>query len=694
MKKSIKLYFYNLLLFSFLVDAQIKTDTISINSDTLELKQLVEMKSTAEFSEMEKDINQSVNVASKKALSYRKSPSVITVITEEEIRKSGARDIIDVLRQVPGFDFGPDVQGAIGLSIRGNWAHEGKHLLLLDGQEMNEALYGTVNYANTIPISQIKKIEIIRGAGSAIYGGFAEYAVINIITKTGADTKGVEANLTTGATSNGLSRLNTSVLVGNKIKDFEYSLSGMVGSGNRSDLIYTDLDGNTARVNKGASQLNPTFLNFSGAYKGFSARFMYDNLDTKIHSDFGNLLPKPYNTSFRNYFAELKHFFQISEKFNLTTKFNYKWQRPYHNPVSEADSIYSPLDAYVERYRGNITGSYDLSKKINIVAGGDFFLDYGKNNASNFTSLNSNRANFNNYSGFVQITYKNKIISPTLGFRVDKNTSFSKLAYSPRIGLVSRIWKLNLKLLYNQSFRAPTIFNIALNNNFNNKNSPNMTPETTQMFEFEIGSAISRNSYFTFNLFDITTNNPILYGVDSLGIEFYKNGDTNGSNSLGTRGFEMEYKIKDKWGFLNINYSFYTTAGKATVQDYAISGYNMDVGNINTGIAQQRVNLISAINITNKISISPSLSFWGNRYAATSRNENGEFITKFNPILLGNIFVNFNDVFDTKGLQFGFGCYDILNQKYHFLQTYKSEIAPVPSLSREFIVKMTYNLNN
>src|SRR5688500_12320505 len=72
-----------------------------------------------------------VSVASKSELTVRESPGIISVITEQEIKNSGARDLIDVLSLIPGVQFGGDVQGVAGMGIRGNWAYEGKVLVLL-----------------------------------------------------------------------------------------------------------------------------------------------------------------------------------------------------------------------------------------------------------------------------------------------------------------------------------------------------------------------------------------------------------------------------------------------------------------------------------------------------------------------------------------------------------------------------------
>jgi len=81
-------------------------------------------------------------VASIRPATVRETPGVVTIVTREEIVRSGARDLIDVLRNVPGFSFGVDVEGVVDLGFRGVWGHEGKILLMIDGLEMNEQLFG------------------------------------------------------------------------------------------------------------------------------------------------------------------------------------------------------------------------------------------------------------------------------------------------------------------------------------------------------------------------------------------------------------------------------------------------------------------------------------------------------------------------------------------------------------------------
>ncbi|HXP51311.1 MAG TPA: TonB-dependent receptor plug domain-containing protein, partial [Bacteroidia bacterium] len=300
--------------------SHINLDSASISNMTLE--QLLKIKESGVSSEMESMINAQLGVASKKPLSQRKSPSVVTLITQEEIERSGARDLIDVLRLVPGIDFAVDVQGNVSIGMRGNWAEEGKVLLLLDGQDMNELMYSSLQFGNHFDVSQIKRIEIIRGPGSAIYGGFAEYGVISIITKDGEDLRGITATGGYGQTARALDYRDLSISAGDKIKDFSYSIAGFIGQANRSDNVYTDLAGNSYSM-IGNSNLDPMSLNVGLKYKGLSIRGIYDDFSTTTRDNYGPVITQAYPNNFISEYFEAKDDIKLSDEITLTPLFSY-----------------------------------------------------------------------------------------------------------------------------------------------------------------------------------------------------------------------------------------------------------------------------------------------------------------------------------------------------------------------------------
>ncbi len=125
-----------------------------------------------------------VTIATRHETQISKAPSIVTVITDEEIKNLGYRTFVEILRTVPGFEILKT--GALGDTIpavRG-FASDNKVRVMLNGHLVNNPLRGGafVNF-DDFPVEGIKRIEIIRGPGSATYGENAFLGVINIITK-------------------------------------------------------------------------------------------------------------------------------------------------------------------------------------------------------------------------------------------------------------------------------------------------------------------------------------------------------------------------------------------------------------------------------------------------------------------------------------------------------------------------------
>ncbi len=66
--------------------------------------------------------------------------------------------------------------------------------------------------------------------------------------------------------------------------------------------------------------------------------------------------------------------------------------------------------------------------------------------------------------------------------------------------------------------------------------------------------------------------------------------------------------------------------------------------------------------------------------------------SKYNPLLLTNLFINYRDVF-TKGLNLGVGVFDIFDSEYDFIQPFNGWHAPLPGPSREIVFKLSYHLS-
>lgn len=126
-----------------------------------------------------------VVTASRYAQNALQAPAATTTITSEEISLSGATTLPELLRRVPGVDVMRLGVGSADVSMRGfNQRVANKLLVLVDGRSVYEDFLGlTIFDEIPIELSEIERIEIIRGPGSALYGANAFVGVVNIITR-------------------------------------------------------------------------------------------------------------------------------------------------------------------------------------------------------------------------------------------------------------------------------------------------------------------------------------------------------------------------------------------------------------------------------------------------------------------------------------------------------------------------------
>ncbi len=121
-----------------------------------------------------------------------RSPAAIFVITPEMIKRSGARNVPEVLRMVPGIDVARVDASTWAISVRGfNNRFANKLLVQIDGRVVYNATFGGVYWSmQDVVLPDVERIEVIRGPGTTAWGSNAVNGVINIITKRSSDTQG------------------------------------------------------------------------------------------------------------------------------------------------------------------------------------------------------------------------------------------------------------------------------------------------------------------------------------------------------------------------------------------------------------------------------------------------------------------------------------------------------------------------
>ncbi|RYD57997.1 MAG: hypothetical protein EOP56_06915 [Sphingobacteriales bacterium] len=181
-----------------------------------------------------------VSSVSKKAEDIRRAPASITVITKEEIMQRGYTDLVELITDVAGFDvsasYGANYATIYQRGLRTNTTE--KTLLLIDGVEENDLWSNTQDISRQYSITNIKRVEVIYGPASTMYGPNAFMGVINIITKEPEDlikphhSIGIHANAGWGSYNSRYADLT----VGYKKNLFSFTLTGRLYESDRHDL--------------------------------------------------------------------------------------------------------------------------------------------------------------------------------------------------------------------------------------------------------------------------------------------------------------------------------------------------------------------------------------------------------------------------------------------------------------------------
>jgi iron complex outermembrane receptor protein len=141
----------------------------------------------------------SLVTASRQVEPITEAPVPVTVITEEMILTSGARNLKELLSiYVPGMTAVED-HNELNIAMRGVYASsQQKILIMLNGHRLNSRAYSEANPDFGISLNKIKQIEVLRGPASSLYGNVALTSVINLITKKGQDVDGVKVSAGVG----------------------------------------------------------------------------------------------------------------------------------------------------------------------------------------------------------------------------------------------------------------------------------------------------------------------------------------------------------------------------------------------------------------------------------------------------------------------------------------------------------------
>lgn len=145
-------------------------------------------------------MNIEVTSVSKKPQKQSEAAAAVFVITNDDLRRWGVTNIPEALRRVPGIEVARIDANKWAITSRGfNSRFANKLLVLIDGRSVYTPLFAGVYWDDQdVVLEDVDRIEVIRGPGGTLWGANAVNGVINIITKSAADTQGTLVSVTAG----------------------------------------------------------------------------------------------------------------------------------------------------------------------------------------------------------------------------------------------------------------------------------------------------------------------------------------------------------------------------------------------------------------------------------------------------------------------------------------------------------------
>lgn len=608
-------------------------------------------------------------VASSRARRVRETPGVITLFTRDELLASGARDLADVLTRVPGFQLGVDVAGGVGAGFRGIWGHEGKILYLVDGIEMNDLSYGTFLLPRHVSLDEVDRVEIIRGPGSAIYGGHAELAVVNVVTRA-ATVSGVNASMMAGGSTRAPEG-SLSGSAGGSADDLHAGVAVSFGTGAAADRTYTDFAGNTVDL-ASASRIAPALVTARVNWRQLEVRALFDDYRIDSRDGYDAVAPRTVAMRFRTAALNARAPLGLGGGFTLTPEMSYRWEQPWQALVPDLPAYY--YDVTDDRVAGRVSLGWDTLSGPSIVAGAEVSNERARVNDPSLGLLSyqgRNSVSYTSLAGFLEATVDTDVANFLAGARAEEHSAFGS-AFVPRFAVTKVFQPFHAKLLASGAYRAPSIENV-------NYQATTIRPERTWVFEAEAGWQLSDLVYAAANAFDVTVLRPIVFSFD--GTDVYTNGEKTGS-----RGVEAQVQLRSARASASLSYAFYTARGRNAVPAYAVASSR----DLLVGFAGHQIVASAQLHPVARVVFSPAVTYLSHRAAYDGTELPGApALGGVGPRVQLDLFAAVRDL-GAKGVELGLGVRDFLDQGAVYVQPYPGGHAPLPAGGREVWLRLRY----
>ncbi len=403
-------------------------------------------------------------IATKTKLNIDDAPSFVTVLHSEKLKKLGVENVFEALGLVPGVQLKKELSGVPVVIFRGV-SQKGEVKLMIDGVTINNSYRGSIYYYLDFPIEMVKRIEVIRGTGSVLYGSNAISGVVNIITNSSQKDSKNKVFISGGT----YDYYKGGALVSTNIGDVKFALDTYYQKNDKTVSVGSNpsgMSGDSDRHLKDYSvgiNISDEHFSLLGRVKKSEIGNAY-GIFSKLDAD-----KNKYDNANNSYFTQLSYKDSVSKNNKVTVLAGYN---RYGQKVAAAHSALGDLNSdYIEESYFFDTNFISTSIKDNELLVG---LKYESNNElQNDWEENGiekpNRIVGSDFSREIKSIYLNDKYSASsnfdisAGLRYDNYSDFGD-AYSPNIGLVYRLNKqIKLKALYSHAFRTPSWVELTSN---------------------------------------------------------------------------------------------------------------------------------------------------------------------------------------------------------------------------------------
>jgi len=492
-----------------------------------------------------------VSTASFHSQLVSEAPASVSIVSAEEIKRFGFRTLAELLSYVRGF-YCTDDRNYSYVGVRGFGRptdYNNRVLLLWDGHVLNDNVYSSAALGNDFAqnMSSIERVEVVRGPGSPLYGSNAMFAVINIISKTGNDLRGlsVEGEYGSFETARG------SILWGTRTtNDVDIAVSGTWLGSRGADLYFPEYD--TPETGNGIVRR----LDWERAY-GFSGRVAIGSFTAQgIYSMRRKGIPTgSYETIFGDTRANTEDSrwgavlgYDVEPAVGLRVQsrvsfdgYDYSGVYPYETLLYDGNRG--------RWWGGKVQAQWDVFPSNRLDVG----MEVRSHSRADYRIWTSEGYDYDHdapyavTSVFAQNTYQMYTDLALSGaLRVDRHSLAGWLA-SPRATVIYNPWRQStIKLLYGEAFRPPSISELYYEDPGVQKANPSLLAERIRSIELSVDQRLADNMHGTVSFYQYTIRNLIdLLSDESDGLLQYQNKGVSRA-----RGAEAEVLLQHPQGYL------------------------------------------------------------------------------------------------------------------------------------------------